>query len=208
MERATDDERATMAQAASVCRDGRRSPWRWCRAGESIWPLLMPWVLFGLLALVPLDRAVAQQPGVPQRVFLPTWHVFRSGGTYLVPDRGRLNVGGVRHRRSASRRTGLPGLGTPFTRNRSTGRSMAGRNAGVHATIHDLRAIDEAIRKGSSSGQAGRADVIARQARQAVRVDDTDGAGALSLAEIRRRRALRTARRQRSARSPHTGSAR
>lgn len=93
------------------------------------------------------QSALAQQ-GVT--VQLPTFSFFSVATTVVVPDRGGMYMGGVGRASSGSNRFGpsLPGQSAFGFERHATGMH-------VSAQIHDLRAMDEAIRGKSGPVVAG-----------------------------------------------------
>jgi hypothetical protein len=103
---------------------------------------------YALLAAVMLVAGSAQGQGVTLQ--LPTLRSFSVATTVVVPDRGGAYMGGVGRVSSGRSRFGPPG-----------GRSQTAfgfehHAAGLHAAahIHDLRGMDEALRRGSESRSA------------------------------------------------------
>lgn len=82
----------------------------------------------------------AQQPATA--VQLPTYRFFTVSTTVSVPDRGGAYLGGVNRSSSGSNAFGAPLF--PL-RNRGGGRNVGASGLSVHATIHDLQAMDEEI---------------------------------------------------------------
>lgn len=78
---------------------------------------------------------------------LPTFSFFSVATTVVVPDRGGAYMGGVGRVSSGRSRFGRPGGGgqTAF----GFERHAAGLHASAH--IHDLRGMDEALRRGSET---------------------------------------------------------
>ncbi len=97
-----------------------------------------------------------------QVVQLPTTHSFSVGTTVSVPDGGAVQLGGVSRSYESSSDFGIPGLGgLPVAgrlfRNRGISRGVERSGAWATATIHDLRAMDEATLQLAARQRAGRA---------------------------------------------------
>ena len=73
----------------------------------------------------------------PTTVQLPTFHFFTVQTTVSVPDSGGTYLGGINRAVDSSRTRGLGSRGS------ASGRSVGGMS--VHATIHDLASMDEAL---------------------------------------------------------------
>ena len=94
--------------------------------------------LLTLAALAP--TAFGQAPTTVQ---LPTFRFFTVQTTVSVPDSGGAYLGGINRARDASRTRGL-GKG-PLLSNRGISSERTGGGMSVHATIHDLASMDEAL---------------------------------------------------------------
>ena len=79
----------------------------------------------------------------PTTVQLPTFRFFTVQTTVSVPDSGGAYLGGINRARDASRTRGL-GKG-PLLSNRGISSERTGGGMSVHATIHDLASMDEAL---------------------------------------------------------------
>jgi hypothetical protein len=88
-----------------------------------------------------INTALAQNPAqAPTTVQLPTFSFFTVQTAVSVPDRGGTFLGGINTARDGSTSRGFGPL-----RNRGSGSERGASLVSVHATIIDLRAIDEAI---------------------------------------------------------------
>lgn len=96
------------------------------------------------LALVSL-LAVPWSAARGQTVQLPTQTVFSVGTTVLVPDRGRVHLGGVSRARESRVQRGVPLLNFPLTGNVGRGRELSSSALTVGATIHDMDELDRAV---------------------------------------------------------------
>jgi hypothetical protein len=86
-------------------------------------------------------RALAQGvPQAPTTVQLPTFSFFTVQTAVSVPDRGGAYLGGLGRARDGSSTRGFGPL-----RSRASGREVGASSVSVHATIIDLRELDEAI---------------------------------------------------------------
>jgi hypothetical protein len=130
--------------------------------------------VFGLIALATLP-ANAQPVGVVQ---LPTFQFFSIQTTVSVPDSGGASLGGVSRSSTFQSRRGLPLLGRePLFGGRAMGRNSSVSGTSVHAKIHDMQEMDEALLR-----QAGGLRSVNRPAAAArVRNEPTK-----SVAQIRR----------------------
>lgn len=137
--------------------------------------------LAGFLTATLASAAYGQAPTTVQ---LPTFHFFTVQTAVSVPDRGGTTLGSLQRALEGSRARGL-GKG-PLLGNRATSSARTGGGMSVHATIHDLAAMDEALLSAAASKRRGTGDLP---------VDVAPGltapvaAGVESLAEIRDRNA-------------------
>jgi hypothetical protein len=133
--------------------------------------------VFALIALATLPASVvnAQPVGVVQ---LPTFQFFSIQTTVSVPDSGGANLGGVSRSSTLQRQRGLPLLGRePLFGGRAIGRTSSAGGMSVHAKIHDMQEMDEALlRQAGGLRSANRPAAAAR-----VRNEPTK-----SVAQIRR----------------------
>lgn len=103
-----------------------------------------------LLVAAAITCSLAPSSGGAQTVQLPTYRVFSTNSSVLVPDRGAAYLGGNTSVRSGASNLGLPILGQlplvgrPF-RNRAFGRDVTGRHSWVTAQIIDHRQWDAAV---------------------------------------------------------------
>ncbi|MEZ6110141.1 MAG: hypothetical protein R3C99_03880 [Pirellulaceae bacterium] len=95
-----------------------------------------------------------------QAVQLPTYSQFGVQTSALVPDGGAAYLGGVRRSAIGSVSRGLPG-GGPLFKNRAIGRSDSATGVSVHATIIDLRELDEAVLAEAAARRQAREAVVA-----------------------------------------------
>lgn len=91
----------------------------------------------GCFATTALAQAPAQAPTTVQ---LPTFSFFTVSTAVSVPDRGGAYLGGINTARDGSTSRGFGPL-----RSRASGSERGASGMSVHATIIDLREIDEAI---------------------------------------------------------------
>jgi hypothetical protein len=95
------------------------------------------------LAILPDGIANAQPVGVVQ---LPTFQFFSIQTTVSVPDSGGVSLGGVSRSSPYQSRRGLPLLGRePLFGGRAIGRTSSASGMSVHAKIHDMQEMDEAL---------------------------------------------------------------
>jgi len=145
------------------------------------------------LILVAVGIAGAQQP-VPvgqlpaTTVQLPSFSVFSVNTTVSVPDRGGMYLGGVSRARDGSTTRGFGPLA-----NRGIGSDRAASGISVHATIHDLDELDQAV-LAEAAAKRGPIDPILAKAeliRRGVAVDRGADQGGLanSVAAIRAKNA-------------------
>jgi hypothetical protein len=133
--------------------------------------------VFAIIALASLPAGVAnaQPVGVVQ---LPTFQFFSIQTTVSVPDSGGASLGGVSHSSTLQRQRGLPLLGRePLFGGRASARSSSASGMSVHAKIHDMQEMDEALLR--QAGELRSANRPAAAAR--VRNEPTK-----SVAQIRR----------------------
>ncbi len=145
------------------------------------------WWVFALICCFSLSRADAQI------VFLPSWHQFSVQTSVMVPDQGSAALGSAAGRRTGRTSRGIPGFPAVGTNRGAWHGASSGR---VHVTVIDLAAWDAAILASRRGDLAALPDErrAAQAQRQAVARSETDRAGGLSLAEIRRLRASREPR--------------
>lgn len=154
-----------------------------------------------LITLAALLTAISN--GAAQTVQLPEFRFTTVQTTVSVPNRGGVSLGGISSSSSGRTANGvpilgkLPGVGGLFG-NRAIGRSDSAGSFSVHATIIDLKEMDEAILAGAA-GRARRvvegpspaeikAGYLSRHVghRPAAPLQPAPAAPALSLAEIER----------------------
>ncbi len=127
-------------------------------------------------AFVVFDAGVARAQAVGA-VQLPTFQFFTVQTTVSVPDSGGAYLGGVGRSSTHSSQRGLPLLNRdPLFAGRAIGRTSGTSGVSVHAQIHDMQAMDEALLR-----QAGLRGDNRRIATSRVRQ-----VPAKSMAEIRR----------------------
>lgn len=103
-----------------------------------------------LLVCLAVTSFCCVTPVAAQVVMLPTYRIFSSSGSVLVPDRGMAHLGSISYAREGSVTRGIPGLaqlpmaGRLF-RNQGIGREVGHAGAAVTATIIDLRELDEQV---------------------------------------------------------------
>jgi hypothetical protein len=133
---------------------------------------------------------VAVQPAAGQNVVvqLPTFRSFAVSTTVVVPDRGTAHLGGVTSSRVHRTRTGA--AGRPIGGALGRDRDVAGAQVGVW--IHDFEAMDKALLAEGAALRDGATRAAATNP-PALRFP-RDPEPLLSVAEIRRRRALSAGR--------------
>jgi hypothetical protein len=95
------------------------------------------------LAVLPAGVANAQPVGVVQ---LPTFQFFSVQTTVSVPDSGGAYLGGARRSSTYHSQRGLPLVGRdPLFGGRAIGRTSSASGVSVHAQIHDMQEMDEAV---------------------------------------------------------------
>lgn len=131
---------------------------------------------------LPFDAGapLAVPPQAATSVQLPTFNFFTISTSVLVPDRGGALLGGVGGGTQTGRTGGAPGLPA----NRAVGAGIGAGGTSVTTQVHDLRAMDRALRDGDSqSAEALRLsqwhDRLARAKRS------TAGRPTVSVAEAR-----------------------
>lgn len=103
-----------------------------------------------LLVCLAVTSLYCVTPVAAQVVMLPTYRIFSTSGSVLVPDRGMAHLGSISYAREGSVTRGIPGLaqlpmaGRLF-RNQGIGREVGHAGAAVTATIIDLRELDEQV---------------------------------------------------------------
>ncbi len=99
--------------------------------------------LAAMLVALGAGTALAQRPG--STVQLPTLSQFSVNTTVSVPDSGSGYLGGIGRGGFGGDEFGIPfGPGRPW-RNSALGAQGSVSGASVTATIHDFRAMDEAL---------------------------------------------------------------
>ena len=111
----------------------------------------------GVLAVGSSARGQAQ---VPTTVQLPTFRFFTVQTSVSVPDGGGAYLGGMKNARDSSLTRGFG----PF-RNRGIGSDRGAGGMSVHATIIDLKEMDDAILAEAAAGRPGAAAFDADAAR-------------------------------------------
>lgn len=134
---------------------------------------------FGLATSVGLLAAATASGQEPTTVQLPTFHFFSVQTTVSVPDSGGASLGGISRAYDSSRMRGLGPLAG--SRGTATGRSTSGMT--VHATIHDLAAMDEALLAEAAARRGAPLDLAAAKAADVTTAPLA--AGPLSVAAIR-----------------------
>jgi hypothetical protein len=147
--------------------------------------------ILGLSSAIVLLAASAALGQAPTTVQLPTFHFFTVQTTVGVPDSGGASLGGISRAYDSSRMRGLGPLAG--SRGAATGRSTSGMT--VHATIHDLPALDEALLAEAAAKRGAPLD-LASTAKAAALAESVGGpkataagaapgTGVLSVAAIR-----------------------
>lgn len=93
-------------------------------------------------------------------VQLPTFHVFGTSTTVIVPDRGSVYLGGVNRSAQGRNSLGVP-LATGFG-NRGIGHASTAAGLSVSATIIDHDAIDRALLAEAARRRGAKFDVLGR----------------------------------------------
>ena len=158
-------------------------------------------------------------PVAAQVVMLPTYKIFSTSGSVLVPDRGMAHLGSISHAREGSVTRGIPGLaqlpmvGRLF-RNQGIGREVGHAGAAVTATIIDLRELDAQVLASARIPVVSAEEIqLARKANFLIRnvarqgaqsstppaVVETRTTPRSSVAEIRRQNQLAATQRQQEA---------
>jgi hypothetical protein len=86
----------------------------------------------------------------PTTVQLPTFHFFTVQTSVSVPDSGGAYLGGLNRARDGRTSRGFG----PFS-NRALASDRAASGMSVHATIHDMKAMDEAVLAEAAARRAG-----------------------------------------------------
>ncbi|HEX5105410.1 MAG TPA: hypothetical protein VFV87_16440 [Pirellulaceae bacterium] len=107
------------------------------------------WAMGGLLVA---SSSVFGQAQVPTTVQLPTFRFFTVQTSVSVPDGGGTYLGGMKSARDSSLTRGFG----PF-RNRGIGSDRGAAGMSVHATITDLKEMDDAILAEAAAGRPGAA---------------------------------------------------
>ncbi len=124
-----------------------------------------------------LGVSTAQAQVAPTTVQLPTTEQFTVGTTVWVPDGGSALLGGVNSWHSGSSSRGvpmlgrLPGIGRAFN-NQAFGAIANTAQSRVHVTVHDLEAMDAALRSEPAARR------VRREMGIALEGDDWWGDGA------------------------------
>ena len=148
--------------------------------------------LFLALVLLGVGIVQAQQLPVGQlpatTVQLPSFSVFSVNTTVSVPDGGGAYLGGIKRVRDSSTTRGFGPLA-----NRGIGSDRAASGVSVHATIHDLDELDQAV-LADAAAKRGPIDSVLTKAeliRRGVGTDRAADQGGLanSVAAIRAKNA-------------------
>lgn len=134
-----------------------------------------------LLVIGLAAAAHAQQNGVA--VQLPTLSAFSVETTVSVPDSGGAYAAAIKRARTARALSGLP-IGP---KQRAIGTSVQAAGVHVTATIHDQQEMDEDVLAQAEKKHPRQRDALSLRLLKAG--DESAGQAALSVAEIRRRRA-------------------
>jgi len=124
-------------------------------------------------------------PGVA--VQLPTWSMFGTGTSVLVPDQGAANLGGINRAAGGQSQFGPPGM----PGQRAMGGQAGAAQQQVRAQVHDIQGMDEAILAGGQQARPPIPDAGA-QALNAAQASSA-GRAAPSVAEAQRQRAAEQA---------------
>ena len=133
--------------------------------------------MFTLIALASLQAGIAnaQPVGVVQ---LPTFQFFSVQTTVSVPDSGGAYLGGVNRSSAYHSHRGFPLMGRePLFGGRASARASSAGGMSVHAKIHDMQEMDEALLRQAG----GLRPANPRMAATRVRSEPTK-----SVAQIRR----------------------
>jgi len=120
----------------------------------------------GVLALLAAGTTAWGQAQAPTTVQLPTFEFFTVQTSVSVPDSGGAYLGGLKGARDSSLTRGFGPL-----RNRAIGSDRVASGMSVHATIIDLKEMDDALLAEAAAGKPGapafdpdaaRAELLAR----------------------------------------------
>ena len=125
-------------------------------------------VVLSTLALITIaiGYCAGQTTPVVTSVQLPTYHVFGTTTTVVVPDRGSAYLGGVNRSLRGQNRFGAP---LPVWGNRGFGQASSAAGISARATLIDHDKLDRALLAAAARSRGAQFDVLGRPVGQASR---------------------------------------
>jgi len=151
-----------------------------------------------LIGVLGSTVASAQQKAGPvaTTVQLPEFSFFAVSTTVVVPDSGGAYLGGIGSSSSSRSQFGSPLLPGG---NVGIGRNVGASNMSVHAQIHDMRAMDEALLRLADTQRTQAQSEAIRLAEKVETAAEPDHSATDSISAIRERQAAEDAALQREA---------